>query len=386
MKKESIIGFVVWMLLFVAAAIVGFIFLREYNTHSGLQQGEFILFFAGAIVGGLLFNAILFELAHIVGAVLGGYKILSVTILGLCFYSKEGKFRIGFSKYDGLSGETKILPKQRKKNKKNNPVLYSVMGTIFFGIEFLAVLFVFVMFQDAWSLEPARKDLSNIAWFFMVFMVIGLIILVYNILPFRLDSMTDGYKLVLLSKQANIDAYNELLRVEDLGRNGKEITEMKVFEEITEFTANINLFSVYNHLNNGEYEEADKILDLMVADPKKLEPSTYNRIVAQKVFIAIMTKNEDGAREVYDKLADDKIRRYIANDVSIESVRAYLLISGLIDKSRGEVNYAINRKTKALKRCLKQRIEIESKLYDLALNKVYEAHPNWKEQKENAAE
>ena len=220
----------------------------------------------------------------------------------------------------------------------------------------------------------------------ILFVVLSSMIALYNLVPIKLDSMTDGYKLVLLSKQANIDAYNELLRIEDLGRNGKEITEMKVFNEITEFTANINLFSVYHLLDKGEYEEADKILDIIIENRKKLEPSTYYRIIAQKVYIAIMTKNEEDAREVYDKLADDKIRRYISNDVSMESVRAYLLISGIIDKSRGEAKYAIDRKPKALKRCLKQRVDIENKLYDLALKKVYEVHPNWKEQKENAAE
>ena len=210
-------------------------------------------------------------------------------------------------------------------------------------------------------------------------------IALYNLVPIKLDTMTDGYRLVLLSKPANLEAYNELLKAEDLERNGQPVPEMKIFEDVTEYTANINLFTVYKRLDENKLDDAEKIIDMMLKEPKKLEPSTYYRLISQKLFIVILTKDIEEAKKVYDELADDKIRRFIANDVSMESIRAYILISGIVEKSRGEVNYAIGKKNKAIKRTLKQRVNIEEKLYDQALNKVYEAHPSWKEEKENIA-
>lgn len=377
MRKEEVASLIVYLLMIAVAIIVGLsVITNAMQTLRPANMNSF-LFVIIVIIVGLLFNVIMLEILHMVGGIIGGYKIVSVNILGFCFEKRDGKLSLKFKDFDGLTGETKIAPKKEKLNMK--PVVW--LPLFGYAIELAGGIVLYTHMMQNPNLPSSWLGVAAI-----LFVVLSSMIALYNLVPIKLDSMTDGYKLVLLSKQANIDAYNELLRVEDLGRNGKEITEMKVFNEITEFTANINLFSVYHLLDKGEYEEADKILDIIIENNKKLEPSTYYRIIAQKVYIAIMTKDVDGAREVYDKLADDKIRRYIANDVSMESVRAYLLISGIIDKSRGEVKYAINRKPKALKRCLKQRVEIENKLYDLALNKVYDAHPNWKEQKENAAE
>lgn len=377
MRKEEVASLIVYLLMIAVAIIVGLsVITNAMQTLRPANMNSF-LFVIIVIIVGLLFNVIMLEILHMVGGIIGGYKIVSVNILGFCFEKRDGKLSLKFKDFDGLTGETKIAPKKEKLNMK--PVVW--LPLFGYAIELAGGIVLYTHMMQNPNLPSSWLGVAAI-----LFVVLSSMIALYNLVPIKLDSMTDGYKLVLLSKQANIDAYNELLRVEDLGRNGKEITEMKVFNEITEFTANINLFSVYHLLDKGEYEEADKILDIIIENNKKLEPSTYYRIIAQKVYIAIMTKDVDGAREVYDKLADDKIRRYIANDVSMESVRAYLLISGIIDKSRGEVKYAIDRKQKALKRCLKQRVEIENKLYDLALNKVYEAHPNWKEQKENVAE
>ena len=106
MKKESVVGLIVWIVLLAASILIGFFFLREYFPESEMEQWEYMLFLFGAIVVGLLFNSILFELAHMIGAKVGSYKILSVNILGLCFSKKNGKAHVGFAKFDGLTGET----------------------------------------------------------------------------------------------------------------------------------------------------------------------------------------------------------------------------------------------------------------------------------------
>ena len=94
-----------------------------------------------------------------------------------------------------------------------------------------------------------------------------------------------------------------------------------------------------------------------------------------------MTLPLEEVRKYYDESINDNVRKFIANDLSMESLRAYILIAGLLDESNGEVEFAKSRKEKALKRVMPSRVEVEKKLYEEALEKVYSEHPDWKEAK-----
>lgn len=375
MRKEEAASLVVYLLMIALAVIVGLSVITNAMSQIGPRTSQFnpFAFIIHTILVGLLFNIIMLEVLHILGGIAGGYKIVSVNILGFNFEKKNGKLSFKFKDFDGLTGETKLVPKKEKPNLK--PFIWFPLFGYAAEMAGCIVLYSSMMQNQA----------SDVAWLgvcAILFVVLSSMIALYNLVPIKLDTMTDGYRLVLISKEANVAAYNELLRVEDLERNGKDVGELKVFEEITEFTANLNLFSVYKYLDEGKYDEAEKIVDLNLTGGKKLEPNTYKRLISQKLYIELMTKEPEEARKVYDEIANDDVRRFIANDKSMESIRAYILISGILEKSQGEVNFAIANKAKALKRTLEKRAKYEEKLYDLALNKVYEAHPKWKEESE----
>ena len=375
MRKEEAASLVVYLLMIALAVIVGLSVITNAMSQIGPRTSQFnpFAFIILTILVGLLFNIIMLEVLHILGGIAGGYKIVSVNILGFNFEKKNGKLSFKFKDFDGLTGETKLVPKKEKPNLK--PFIWFPLFGYAAEMAGCIVLYSSMMQNQA----------SDVAWLgvcAILFVVLSSMIALYNLVPIKLDTMTDGYRLVLISKEANVAAYNELLRVEDLERNGKDVGELKVFEEITEFTANLNLFSVYKYLDEGKYDEAEKIVDLNLTGGKKLEPNTYKRLISQKLYIELMTKDPEEARKVYDEIANDDVRRFIANDKSMESIRAYILISGILEKSQGEVNFAIANKAKALKRTLEKRAKYEEKLYDLALSKVYEAHPKWKEEPE----
>ena len=376
MRKEEIASLVVYLFMIALAVVIGLTAVKNAIQFCGTGTINSFGFVILVILIGLIFNIVMLELLHALGGIVGGYSVVSINILGFCFEKKEKKIRFAFKDFDGLTGETKLAPKKEKLNLK--PFIW--LPLFGFAAELAGGI---VLYSQMMSNQS-----SNVCWLGtcgILFVVISSMIALYNLVPIKLDTMTDGYRLVLLSKPANLEAYNELLKAEDLERNGQPVPEMKIFEDVTEYTANINLFTVYKRLDENKLDDAEKIIDMMLKEPKKLEPSTYYRLISQKLFIVILTKDIEEAKKVYDELADDKIRRFIANDVSMESIRAYILISGIVEKSRGEVNYAIGKKNKAIKRTLKQRVNIEEKLYDQALNKVYEAHPTWKEEKENIA-
>ena len=372
MKKEDVIGLIIYLIIIALAVVFGLTVLQTHQVDSAFQGMLYYLFVFLSVIIGVLFNSILFELAHIAGAKVGKYEILSVTIIYFSFYKDNGKFRFRFSSFDGLTGETKIVPKKGMEDKAN-PYPYLLFSSLFFIIEAIAVMVVFTLFKNS-----SNKALTDVAYFVLTVGAIGLVILVYNILPFRIDSITDGYRLTMVSNPKNRAAFNELLRVEYEIQQGNQDVEVKIFDEITNFTADLNLNKVYALLDKKEYKEAEEILDKIIAAKENIDAKVFIRARAQKIYINLITKDLEEAKEYYEKEVPVSERREISNDVSMASIRAYLLMSGLLDKSRSECIIALNNVYRAFKHTPKNRQQTEITLFNEALDRVIEAHADWK--------
>ena len=373
MKKEDIASIIVYLLMIGAAVVVGLTAVRDVflaHYHFSLNNYVFAIL---AILAALIVNIVGLEVFHVLGAKAGHYKILSVNVLWLCLRKKEGKWKLGLKDFDGLTGETKVAP----KDEKSKLGLYVWLPVLAYFVELIVCIVIYTLAGDK-NIAPTESPLHWMAVAAILFIVVSSMIALYNLVPIKLDSMTDGYRLTLISKKENMDAYNELMRIEALQLEGKEISEIKVFSDITEFTASINLMSVYEEYKKNNYARAEELIDMIIVDPKKVSSQTYNRLLSQKLYIKIMTLPLEEVKVYYDKQIDDSVRKFIANDLSIESLRTYILIAGLLDESNGEVEFAISRKDRALKRAVPSRAETEKLLYENALKKVYEAHPDWK--------
>ncbi len=371
MKKEDVSGIVVYLLILAIAVVFGLTILREYSSQWD-SVFVYILFIFGAILTGVILNAVIFELAHIAGAKAGRYQILSVNILGLLWYKEGEKSKFKFSGYDGLTGETRIYPKKDAK-KEPNPSPYLLFGTLFYAIEIVAAVIVFTIQK-----ELKNDILTKVSYFVLVIAVIGGMILIYNILPFKLDATTDGYRMRMTSNKANKIAFNELLRVEEAVRQGETDVEIATFNEITNFTADLNLNKVYMLLDKGEFLEAEKLIDIIISGKSTISEKVYIRARAQKIYINIFTKPLEEAKEYYEKEVPMAERRQLSNDLSMVSVRTYLLMSGLLDNSKSECTIAINNVRRCFNSTPKQRRQTEARLFNEALKKVDEVHPNWK--------
>ena len=371
MKKEDITGLIVYLIIIALAIIFGLTVLQTHNSESSLQGFQYVLYIIGAVVVGAVFNGILFELAHVLGAKIGKYNIISVCVLGFCFYKDNGKTKFKFGSFDGLTGETKIVPKEGMVDKAN-PYPYLFFGSFFFVIEAIAVMIIFSVFRTA-----EDYGLRDIAYGVLTVGAIGLVILLYNILPIHIDSMTDGYRLTMVSNPKNKAAFNELLRVEYEISQGNTNVEVKVFDEITNFTADLNLNRVYALLDKREYRAAEEILDKIIEAKEEVSEKVYIRARAQKIYINLYTRNLEEAKEYYEKEVPVSERREISNDVSMASIRAYLLMSGLLDKSRSECIIALNNVYRAFKHTPKNRQHTEITLFNEALEKGVAALPDW---------
>lgn len=371
MKKSDIAGFVIYILMFAIAITIGIFVIRTLFNPSPFGGGAFMpyLWTLLIILSALVVNSFGLELLHLLGGKLGGYNIVAFNVFGLCFYKALGKWKFGFKSFDGLTGETVLAPKS-EKSKPHAYVWFPILGYL---IELIAGIVIFTIFKG----KSSESWKAIVALFAIIYITVSSMIALYNFFPARLDSMTDGYRLTLITKPVNVEAYNELMRIENLQREGKEVGSIKVFEEITEFTTAINLMSVYEKLGKHELIEAEKMIDKIIEFPEKISSTTYNRLIAQKLYIKIMTLPKAEAQKYYDENVDDKIRRFISNDTSMESIRAYVLIAGILDESSAEVSYANASKAKAMKKTLPARAKVEEELYAEAIAFVKKAHKTW---------
>lgn len=371
MRKEEIRGLIIYTILIAVALIVGMTAIKDaFQEYYSIKMNQF-LFVILCLAIAYLVNAIGHELLHMLGAALGGYKVVSVNILYFCFEHNGFHFR----EFDGFTGETKIAP--GKKAKKN---INLFMWLPIFGWAAEIATCIVIMSSTK---SNAIADASWLVVASIFFILVSSMMAFYELIPIRLDCKTDGYRMRLFSNPINVKAYNEMLDIQDKQRRGEKVENVPVFEEITEYTAELNTIAMYHFLGKENYKKSGEIIDILLANEKKLNTNDIYRLISQKLYIEILTKPLEDAKKLYDKIAPIEVRRFIANDISMESIRSYILIAGMIEGSEGEVKYALSKVEKAKKRALASQRDVEEKLLMKAVDYVYKNHPKW--QKEIAA-
>ena len=143
---------------------------------------------------------------------------------------------------------------------------YIAFPILFYLVEVIACS---VMIGLGNSLEKT----SGAGWMTIVgitLMGIAGIILIYDYFPARIDDVNDGWLMMVTSKPINKVAYNNLLLAAEATEEGKPLPKALVYEEVTDFTFYINNISVYRAIENKDYRNAIRILDLALATEKGL--------------------------------------------------------------------------------------------------------------------
>ncbi|MFA5481154.1 MAG: hypothetical protein WC282_02050 [Bacilli bacterium] len=364
MKKEDVASLIVYAIMIGLALFIGLGIIQPlFQNNPSATDNEYVFAILSVLVG-VFINGVLIELGHILGGLIGKYRLQSVNLFGFCFYRKDDKVKFAFKTFEGLTGETKLVP----KIETANPRPATILPLLLYLLELVAAILIYTLVNINSNIDLVWLSISAI-----IVASIGGMLTLYNIVPFKLDALTDGYRLTLFTKNINIIAYNELM----LAENSDGTFQPRVFEEITDFTAEVNLIAVYRNIQEKNYSEAERILDKIIQNEKNTSGATHNRAIAQLLFLKIMNEPLEEAKAYHQKV-DVSIIRFISNDLSMASVRAYLLIAGLLDESSGEVKYCLDRKKKAIKYVAPGNLEIEETLFNEALQKIVVAHPDWK--------
>ncbi len=351
MSKEDVVSLIVYVFILAIAAIVGFAVIKPamdgVSTIAGMSTAGFLIL---SFIISFILQVLLLEIGHVIGAKIGNYKILSFNILGFCFYktfdneTKKTKIKFKFPKaFDGLTGETLVAP----NSEKSNPIPFIWAPLFIYAIEVAILVLAYSFIQD--KVKNQQNPLIFIKYFQVILVTLGGMLYIYNYFPAKLDSTTDGYRLICLSKKINVEAYNELLKIETDYYLGNDIENYKTFETITDFTALVNLATIRNYLQHDNYDSAIPLLDKIIENKNKVSTETLCKTKICKLNTLMLNNKEKEAQELYDSF-DSKEKDFLKREHSMLTIRTAILYYGILEKSNTEVEQQLSFAKKALEK------------------------------------
>ncbi|MBQ2069356.1 MAG: hypothetical protein II467_00330 [Bacilli bacterium] len=371
MKRNEFATFLVYVVMIIVAVLFGIFWIRPTITEvsSALPIPGIVLVIISLVVG-VIFNSALLEIGHYLGAKVGHYEIKSFVILGLGKKAKEGtdKAKFGFHKFSGLTGETKVVPADVEKSRLGG---YITLPILFFLIEAVGCA-VMIAIGNA----NKATGLGALSIIGITLLGVAAMIVIYDYAPTRLDEVTDGYLMMVTSKNINKIAYNHILVCEEAVREGKPVPKTPIYEEITDFTFHLNLSIYYEAIKNKDYKTAFRILDLALDTDKGFSKSNFYKAKAMKLALILEDPRNPQGTKMYEEL-DDGTKSFISALEVPAAVKCYILISSFIEQSEGECNYAIEKAEKALKNEDPQFAPYEKEALERIGNFVRANHPGW---------
>lgn len=376
MKKSDFAAFIVYVLMFALAMLVGFLVIRGIVSDAnswGIHNP--ILLVILSVVVAVIFNALLLEFGHLLGAKAGGYTISMWCLFGLAFKKQpNGKFKLGISNFEGLTGETRVVPKDVKKSSLSAYMVFPLLG---FLLEIIACVIIMAFAQRD---KNTYGTSSAIGWLYLagiIFMTVGGMVYLYDIFPARLDAETDGYRMTILNKPINRLAYNQMLLARNRADNHLAPLPAPVYDDVTDFTWSLNVLAVYDAVLRDKYIEAIKIVQRTLDTSEKVSQATKDEAMAMKLSIVLLTLKRDDGKIYYDENCNNDQRKYLATLPDVVTARCYILISGVLDGNQSETNFAIDKLDKLIKKIPEEQKAGEMKLLNLSLTRVKTLHPDW---------
>lgn len=371
MKKNDFAIFLVYLSMFVVAILIGLFAIKPVmDAHGGDMPISSIALVLISLIVGIIFNALMLELGHLAGAKAGKYRVRSWTIFGIKFYKVDGKRKVKFSSYDGLTGQTKVEPLDVQRSSLS---AYISLPLIFFFVEVIALMVVINIARGQEAANP------RIAWLHVAALTVlatGALVFIYDLFPARIDAINDGFLLMLFTKKANRVAYNNLLAQETAMEEGRTPPESPIYDEITDFTAFLNSLTVYGLLSQGEMDKALPIIEKTLAENSKASLAVKREMSALKLATLFERPDKRKAIQYYEEMEEDE-KRYIANITTMSSLRAYLMVAAFAEQSDYEASYAIDKVEKILKNSESVSKDIEKSLVQLDVDLVKKEHPTW---------
>lgn len=320
-----------WVLMIVYLGyLLGIWFAQQESQEFIPANFSGIPYFLTAALGGVILTFALYNAGKILFARIAGYQISSMKLLGFIF-ERNASGKLAF-RYDILSFfEAGLQFAPINDDIKKKPTLIFVGGFITEAVIIaLTLLFFFLYFNQVKTTGAA------VGWTALFFMLYGFLTPLYEVLPFRQDTPTDMFNLLVVHSEEDIIAYNVVMINKKRELTGEDFMTYE-FESYESFYKSRVLYANYlNHLYASRLEKAFSVVEQMKYFNKFY--NDYDRYIPyeETIYLRYLIDDENGADQCYLSMKKDD-KKLVTSPSLLSDYRTALLVSGFISLEKERV-------------------------------------------------
>lgn len=360
-----------WPLMFVYIGyLIGMFYVQKTTyTHLSSNINTYAYVFVSLIVG-LLSSLLIYNLGKLVFASLAGYRVSYVYLLGFCFDHSGKKKRVTFDIADFFDLRLQFVPKDDDIKKK--PTLIFVGGYVF-SLIFIAI-FLTLFFVLAFKHDGTSN--ATIGWGAFMAGIYGLIIPLYEIMPFRQDSANDMYNLLVTRSEDDKTAFNIVKVNEKREFSGEDFLIPSFNDYCSYYKAQTLYYSYLNCLYSNELEKAVSVLDEMKRLNIYLPEEDDYLSASESIYLRYLIDDTAGADKLYLTMKGDD-KKAVTSPKDLANYRTALLVLGNITSDKEGINSLINDYNKKIASLTKSnRVVKEDAFFKQAYEKLRTNKPN----------
>lgn len=359
----------VTMVIYLAYLIIIFFVQKNiFEKNANLLKNQYAFYFISLIVG-LCSIFVIRNVFKIIFAYIAGYKLLYINFLGLSieFNDKRIKFSAKLSFDTFLAVSMRFVSKDEKLDR--NPALLFIGGFIGDLLFILICLLVYILNKP--------QNVTAMSLYSLFTLLYGLIVTIYELVPFRQDEATDMYNLIRTHSKDDRLAFNLYYINLKREQEGKDPLNHDFDDYYSFYKSQILYFNYLCEIYDNNLEEALKYVRKMSQAIAYIPDNDKYLATLELIYLRFLVDDEKEADRLYLNLKSENksacIRPY-----RLASYKTSLLINAFITKDNDKVKNCIEgyrKLSRSLDERDSKRVTVENKLFIDNYNKVREKRP-----------
>lgn len=367
--RSSILDFnLSWVLMFVYLGyLIGIYFAQRVTTDFVPNSySQTPAYFLVCFIVGLVLTFLLYNLGKIIFAKVAGYEVIAIRLLGLFIDKSNGKAKVKYEILHFFDLQLTFAPKNDDIDK--NPRLIFLGGYIAeaFIVAISLVLFFIFAYNKAVSFN------TGFGWSILFAMLFGFLTPLYELLPFRQDSPTDMFNILVTNSKEDKIAYNVVSINKRRELKGEDFITHQFDSYESYYKCRVLLAEYLDNLYASRLEKAFKTLEEMRYFNKYY--TDMDRYIAgeESVYMHYLIDDESGADQSYMAMKKDD-KKEITSPELLSDYRTAILVAGFIASDSEmckELATSFDNKVKEYGENPSRRVIKEIELFNSAYKKV----------------
>jgi len=324
-----------------------------------------------SIIIGYILSTIIYEVGKTIFGKIAGYRLVYTSLFFFKFTKQaNGKIKFSFDGIENFGGKT-LMAKKNDKYTKGSTSLYLLGGLIFSIITFsIGLILIFVLIKDS--------NYYFIRYCYYLILLIDLLILILNDVPFLGDMFNDGFSLRLcLFTEENLIAFHQNLYQEEALYTASHPLSLFEYNDYHNLlTLKGAFYNYYYYMNNNEMKKGEETINLLLEHKDYMLNDHIGVAYSIKYYFMLLRGEYDKVEKEFWELP--KSIRKAANDYhNYECIKTCLLIASFIDLNYDLYDYLTTRYEKLADSFYPLQQEKEDQLINDSLNYIQTHKEEW---------